>query len=235
MARGLESLLFVCVLIFSTWLFFHFTNAPIPPPEESVSFSTPGADGGSSGEYTSSRRSSYQDATAPERPEESPLAYTGTEPPPRSVTPQLPAPTSAAADPATRTTSDAGRLPAPPSSPRDAVPQSSPPPGPAATRAPLAVQMMSPGERAELEASVQRGLTRFGYDPGRPDIEGVAARIAADPAVLDLAATIGLTSADVHWLALDYLTRRTASGASTSPTRLERTPIAPRTLEPTNR
>lgn len=237
-ARGIEASVLFCILGFSTWLFVHFTEDPAPPTEylDAAQFPWPPdpdttaatlkpappdtlvALGSLDANETSVTSSSRESMDQYERMANASPAPTSPSSPhaPAALSPSG---STALADP-TRSGSRPGSIPSATASSRIDVPN--------ASHVPLSVRTLAPHERAELEQTLQRGLVRFGYDPRRPDPEAVAARIAADPAILDLAATLGLKSADVHWLAYDYLSRIPPTGM-TSPS-----PYGPTTLSPRN-
>lgn len=232
-ARGIEAAVLFCILGFSTWLFVHFTEDPAPPIHfDALAFpGSPAADtGASAGDPatldTAPAASSFESldgygfATVDEIPQRLPASTRAPQPAPTTTSPPPLSPVPSPADP-TR----------PPAGTPMGAASGSPEPS-SAPRVPLAVRALDSRERAELEESVQRGLVRFGYDPARPDPAAVAARVAADPAVLDLAATLGLKAADVHWLAYDYLSRTSPAGAS--PSTPSPSPYAPTPLSPRN-
>lgn len=233
-ARGFETLGFLVLLIAAGWLYIRFIDSPIPPVEESFAYTPIDERVSSRHDDTGSRRASTwpmapgaepwgmdaaPEAAAPQRPQGTASTQTPASPPSPAARPG--APTMSTAIPAA-----AGAT-----TPRSASPGSLTPSA-SRDRVPLAVRTLDSRERAELEESVRRVLQRYGHDPARPDPDAVAARIAADNAILDVAATMGLTSADVQWLAREYVATLPPA-ATTAPAPLAPVPLAPRPLTPT--
>lgn len=237
-ARGIEAAVLFCILGFSTWLFVQFTEDPAPPLDHFVAPQVPRSPG--SDTAASSLDAAPPDAlVAPGSLDEieALAAPSSREPMDRYAPPatasQAPASPSSPRTPADplRSGGSPGSVPSAPPATTASSTVSSPLNAPDAPRVPLAIRALDSRERAELEETLQRGLVRFGYDPRRPDPEAVAARVAADPAILDLAATLGLKSADVHWLAYDYLSR-TPPTSTTSTSPYEPTTLSPRNPAP---